>query len=77
MAPHAVRVRKTLDGGKAGTSNLLCLGESARGVSEQARIILEQSWRQSTKSKYLVYLNKWRIYCETKDENGLERTELC
>ena len=41
-------------------------------MSEQARIILEQSWRQSTKSKYLVYLNKGRPYCGTNDENWLE-----
>lgn len=37
----------------------------------QHKMILEQSWRQATKTKYGVYLKKWKLYCESVDGNWL------
>ena len=42
-----------------------------KGVSGPAKEILAQSWRKSTRSKYEVYLRKWRAYCVLNNENWL------
>ncbi|CAB4031951.1 Transposon Ty3-G Gag-Pol poly [Paramuricea clavata] len=36
---------------------------SERGISSQASVIIQHSWRTGTKKQYATHLNRWRQYC--------------
>jgi hypothetical protein len=46
----------------------------ARGVPEEARNIMLQFWRKSTRNQYDVYLKKWTLFCCERDINPHETT---
>ena len=46
-----------------------CIRDSfeAKGIPEEARGIMLQSWRESTRNQYGIYLKKWKTFCSERN----------
>ena len=58
---------------KAHGSSLIRQKLKRQGLSRKVIDIIEQSWKPNSAKQYKVYLDKWKEYCITKNNDPLER----